>query len=79
MLVVKVKIDDKLYNYPIALPALESNKMYVIDKLSITRLGNPDDGKEGGADEENPITSTEATFAVSTLDWVIVPIDNISI
>jgi len=69
MLVVRIKIGETLYDYPIILPELESNKSYEISELVITRPGNKDDGKEGGEDEENPVTGSEASFTVNVNNW----------
>jgi len=69
MLVVRIKIGETLYNYPIVLPALQSNKTYEIKDLIISRPGNKDDGEEGGEDEENPVTGSNATFTISINSW----------
>ncbi len=61
-LVVKAEIGGVLYNYPILLPALESNKSYEITCVDIMRVGNPDNGFHNpddgdDVDEEVPVGS----------------------
>lgn len=69
MLVLKVKIGSTLYNYPICLPALESNKSYEIEEIRITRPGNKDDGQEGGRDEQEPVEGMDGSFSISVKTW----------
>lgn len=73
MLVVQIQYGSKLYDYPVDLGVdLEPNKMYVINNLKLVNLGNEDDGNEGGADEENPITGVTAQVSVDIKDWTVV-------
>ena len=65
-LVVEAQLGDKTFYYPIALPALESNKSYEIANILV---------KRPGADTPDaPVTSDAITFSVSVNDWVTVPI-----
>lgn len=79
MLVIQVRIGTQLYDYPITFPVLESNKMYVLDEVEITKPGNLDNGAEGGEDEENPITSGSCTFNVTVNDWTLVVVPKVTI
>ena len=73
MLVVQIEYDGKLYDYPIDLGVdLEPNKMYVLNNLKLVNLGNPDDGKEGGEDEENPVSGSTVQVSVDIVDWSLV-------
>lgn len=73
MLVVQIEYSGKLYDYPVDLGVdLEANKMYVINNLKLVNLGNVDDGKAGGADEENPVTGVTAQVTVEVKDWTVV-------
>ncbi|MBR3527559.1 MAG: hypothetical protein IKN88_07280 [Bacteroidales bacterium] len=73
MLVVQIQYNGKLYDYPVDLGVdLESNKMYVINNLKLVNLGNLDDGNEGGADEENPVTGVTAQVTIDIKDWTVV-------
>mgnify|MGYP002626645799 CR=1 FL=1 len=73
MLVVQIEYNSRLYDYPIDLGVdLESNKMYVIDNLKLQNLGNVDDGEEGGADEENPISGATVSVSLEVMDWTVV-------
>ena len=73
MLVVQIQYGGKLYDYPVDLGVdLEPNKMYVINNLKLVNLGNEDDGNEGGADEENPISGVTAQVSVDIKDWTVV-------
>lgn len=74
MLVLKVRIGSTLYDYPIVLPALESNKSYEIAEVKITRPGNLDDGNEGGEDEQKPVEGTDCSFTIKINDWTVVNI-----
>ncbi len=78
-LVVKCSINGVVYNYPILLPALESNKSYEIELLTITRTGNPDDGNEpnddNDIDEEEPIEGLEKNFEIVVNPWTTVLIN----
>lgn len=73
MLVVQIEYQGNLYDYPVDLGVdLEPNKMYVIKNLRLENLGNADDGQEGGADEENPVSGATATVTVQVEDWTVV-------
>lgn len=73
MLVVQIQYNGKVYDYPVDLGVdLESNKMYVINNLKLVNLGNLDDGNEGGADEENPVTGVTAQVSIDIRDWTLV-------
>lgn len=73
MLVVQIEYDGKLYDYPIDLGVdLEPNKMYVLNNLKLVNLGNPDDGQEGGEDEENPVSGSTVQVSVDIVDWSLV-------
>ena len=76
MLVLKIQIGSTLYDYPIVLPALESNKSYEIEEIRITRPGNLDDGKEGGTDEITPVEGRDCQFEISVNPWSIVAVSN---
>ena len=76
-LVVRAVIAGTLYNYPILLPALESNKSYEIELLTITKNGNPDNGGHDpddpdDTDEEDPVTGFEQNFQITVNDWTVV-------
>lgn len=69
VLVLKVKIGSTPYNYPICLPALESNRSYEIEEIQITRPGNKDDGQEGGTDEQEPVQGMDGSFSITVKGW----------
>lgn len=76
-LVIRVEIAGNLYNYPILLPALESNKSYEINLVNITKNGNLDDGNHdpddpNDDDEERPVTGFEQNFEIVVNDWTMV-------
>ena len=77
-LVIKVQIGDNVYDYPILMPALESNKSYEINLVDITRMGNLDDGNEpddnhpDDDDEEKPVQGFEQGFEITVNDWTVV-------
>ena len=77
-LVIKAEIAGTVYDYPITLPALESNKSYEISLVTITRLGNPDDGNEPNSnddiDEEKPVVGFEQGFEITVNPWTVVTI-----
>lgn len=77
-LVIKAEIAGIVYDYPITLPALESNKSYEISLVTITRLGNPDDGNEPNnnddIDEEKPVVGFEQGFEITVNPWTVVTI-----
>ncbi len=69
MLVLKIEIGGILYNYPILLPALESNMSYELAEVRITRPGNMDDGKPGGKDEQEPVQGKDCDFTINVKSW----------
>ena len=77
-LVIKAEIAGIVYDYPILLPALESNKSYEISLVTITRLGNPDNGDEPNSDddidEEKPIVGFDQGFEITVNPWTVVTI-----
>jgi hypothetical protein len=77
-LVIKAEIAGIVYDYPITLPALESNKSYEISLVTITRLGNPDDGNEPNnnddIDEEKPVVGFDQGFEITVNPWTVVTI-----
>ena len=77
-LVIKAEIAGVVYDYPITLPALESNKSYEISLVNITRLGNPDDGNEpdndDDIDEEKPVVGFDQGFEITVNPWTVVTI-----
>lgn len=78
MLVVQIQYGGKLYDYPVDLGvSLEPGKMYVLTNLKLSSLGNPDDGAEGGADEENPVSRSTVNVSVDVQDWTVVNISEI--
>lgn len=60
-LVVECKLEGRVYYYPITLPVLQSNTVYTIENLTITRLGlnNPDVTEVFGS----------ASFSVTVAEW----------
>lgn len=60
-IVVEVTLGGTKYYYPIALPALESNKSYEINKLTLTRPGSLSPDQE--------ITVVDAEFEINVVDW----------
>ena len=77
-LVIKAEIAGVVYDYPITLPALESNKSYEISLVTITRPGNPDDGNEpdndDDIDEEKPVVGFDQGFEITVNPWTVVTI-----
>lgn len=77
-LVIKVEIAGNVYDYPILLPALQSNKSYEINMVDITRVGNLDDGDEPDdnhpedTDEERPVEGFEQGFTITVNEWDII-------
>lgn len=76
-LVIRVSVAGTVYDYPILLPSLESNKSYEITLVDITRLGNPDDGSHDpddpdDTDEERPVSGFEQAFEITVNDWTVV-------
>lgn len=79
-LVIRCEIAGNLYDYPITLPALESNKSYEIELVTITRPGNLDDGTEpddshpDDTDEEKPVVGFDQNFSITVTNWTVVPV-----
>lgn len=76
-LVIRAEIAGVLYDYPILLPALESNKSYEINLVNITKNGNIDDNHHDpddpdDIDEENPVVGFEQGFEITVNDWTVV-------
>ena len=65
-LVIETTLGTTKYYYPINLPAMESNKSYEIEEVTITRPGsdNPDE----------PVSFADASFSVNVIDWTVVPV-----
>ena len=80
-LVIRAQIAGTVYDYPILLPALESNRSYEINLATITRAGNLDDGAEpddahpDDDDEEKPVVGFGQGFEISVNDWTVVLVD----
>jgi hypothetical protein len=73
LLVVQIEYNGALYDYPVDLGVdLEPNKMYVINNLKLVNLGNPDDGGEGGEDEENIVSGASVEVDVQVVDWGLI-------
>lgn len=75
-LLVRAEIGGELYNYPIAITGIQSNKSYEINELVITRLGNKDDGRHDpddpdDDDEERPIVGFDQGFTITVNDWTV--------
>ncbi|MBO5562937.1 MAG: hypothetical protein J5939_04405 [Bacteroidales bacterium] len=77
-LVLKVQIGEAIYDYPILLPVLESNKSYEIELVTLTRPGNKDNGREPDADddtdEEDIISAKDISFEISVNPWTVVTV-----
>ena len=77
-LVIQASIGGTVYDYPILLPALEANHSYEIEMLTITRTGNPDNGREptsdDDTDEEDLITGKNVTFEITVKPWTVVTV-----
>lgn len=76
-LVIRVTLAGTLYDYPILLPALESNHSYEINLVKITRAGNADDGDHDpddpdDIDEEKPVEGFEQSFEITVNPWTVV-------
>ena len=65
-LVIETTLGTTKYYYPINLPAMESNKSYEIEEVTITRPGsdNPDE----------PVSFADASFSINVIDWTVVPV-----
>lgn len=75
-LLVRAEVAGVLYDYPIAITGIQSNKSYEINELIITRAGNIDDGRHDpndpdDDDEEKPIEGFEQGFTISVNDWTV--------
>jgi len=80
MLVIQIEVEGSLYDYPIDLGVdLTYNKMYVVSNVKLVKLGNEDDGEEGGSDEEDPITDSSVEITITVNDWTIVNLNEIEI
>ena len=80
-LVIRVSLAGTLYDYPILLPALESNHSYEINLVKLTRAGNPDDGDHNpndpdDIDEEKPVEGFEQGFEITVNPWTVVLVGN---
>jgi len=79
-LVLRCEIAGQDYDYPITLPALQSNHSYEIDLVTITRPGNLDDGNEpddshpDDTDEEKPVVGFNQDFSITVKNWTVVKI-----
>ena len=76
-LLVRAEINGVLYNYPILIQNIAHNKSYEINKLVLTKLGNPDDGRHDpddpdDDDEEKPVTGLEQGFEITVNEWDVV-------
>lgn len=76
-LVIKAEIAGAVYNYPILLPAMESNKSYEINLVNITRVGNLDDGDHDpdnpdDTDEEKPVAGFDQAFEITVNPWTVI-------
>lgn len=60
-LVVKALIGETETYYPITLPVLEPGKSYIIEELTITRMGS--------SDPDKPITLADCNFQIKIKDW----------
>jgi len=76
-LLIRVKLAGVLYDYPVVLPAMSSNKSYEINLLTITKNGNLDDGNHDyndpdDTDEEKPVEGFDKTFTITVNNWDVV-------
>ena len=65
-LVIEATLGTTKYYYPINLPAMESNKSYEIEEVTITRPGSDDPNV--------PVSFADASFSINVIDWTVVPI-----
>lgn len=65
-LVIKATLGTDTYYYPITLPALEPNRSYEIDNLTITRPGSDD--------PDVPVSFEDCTFDLNVVGWTAVPV-----
>ena len=75
-LLIRAEVAGVLYDYPIAITGIQSNKSYEINELIITRVGTPDDGKHDpddpdDDDEEKPIVGFDQGFTITVNDWTV--------
>lgn len=62
--VVKATVGTQVCYYPITLPVIESNKMYIISNLTVTRMGS--------SDPDQPVSIQDCTFDINIEDWTTV-------
>lgn len=67
-LVIEVTLDGTTYYYPITLPALENNKSYEIEEVTLTRPGSDHPDK--------PVTYEDCTFILDIQDWTVVTVSD---
>lgn len=60
-LVIEAQLGSDTFYYPITLPALESNKSYNIDEVSITRPGS--------SSPDVPVSFLDCSFSVTVTGW----------
>jgi uncharacterized membrane protein len=65
-LVIETTLGTTKYYYPINLPAMESNKSYEIEEVTITRPGSDD--------PDEPVSFADASFSINVIDWTVVPV-----
>ena len=75
-LLVRAEVAGVLYDYPIAITGIQSNKSYEINELVITRVGNTDNGRHDpddpdDDDEEKPIEGFEQSFTIVVNPWTV--------
>ena len=70
-LVIETTLGTTKYYYPINLPALESNKSYEIAEVTVTRPGSDD--------PDVPVSFADATFSINVIDWMVVPVEDVTI
>ena len=63
-LVIETTLGTTKYYYPINLPAMESNKSYEIEEVTITRPGSDD--------PDVPVSFADASFSINVIDWTVV-------
>lgn len=71
-LLVKATMAGQVYYYPITLPALESNKSYEIQLLSLIRPGNKDSDPDPEEDAIEPTETIGQSFNISVSDWDVI-------
>ena len=68
---------NEYFTYPVAMPAMESNKSYELNELVITILGNPSDGDDDADDgEDQDIDKINETVKIVVNDWTEVLVGN---